>query len=61
MQIIDGTIASPKGFQATVLHAGLKKIKKDLGVIYSEVPANAAGVNTTNQVKAAQSSLQKRH
>ena len=53
MQIIDGTIASPKGFQATGLHAGLKKIKKDLGVIYSEVPANAAAVYTTNQVKAA--------
>lgn len=28
MQIIDGTIASPKGFKATGLHAGLKKEKK---------------------------------
>ena len=53
MQIIDGTIASPKGFKATGLHAGLKKEKKDLGVIFSEVPANAAAVYTTNQVKAA--------
>lgn len=31
----------------------IKKEKKDLGVIYSEVPANAAAVYTTNQVKAA--------
>ncbi|MBO0450672.1 bifunctional glutamate N-acetyltransferase/amino-acid acetyltransferase ArgJ [Candidatus Enterococcus murrayae] len=53
MQIIEGTIASPKGFYAAGLHAGLKKEKKDLGVIYSEVPANAAAVYTTNQVKAA--------
>lgn len=53
MQIIDGTIASPKGFKTTGLHAGLKKEKKDLGVIFSEVPANAAAVYTTNQVKAA--------
>lgn len=53
MQIIDGTIASPKGFSATGLHVGLKKEKKDLGVIYSEIPANAAAVYTTNQVKAA--------
>ena len=53
MQIIDGTIASPKGFYATGLHAGLKKEKKDLGVIYSAIPANAAAVYTTNQVKAA--------
>ncbi|WP_251867645.1 bifunctional ornithine acetyltransferase/N-acetylglutamate synthase [Enterococcus malodoratus] len=53
MQTIDGTIASPKGFYATGLHAGLKKEKKDLGVIYSAIPANAAAVYTTNQVKAA--------
>lgn len=53
MQIIEGTIASPKGFYATGLHAGLKKEKKDLGLIYSEIPANAAAVYTTNQVKAA--------
>ncbi|MDT2736622.1 bifunctional ornithine acetyltransferase/N-acetylglutamate synthase [Enterococcus pseudoavium] len=53
MQIIEGTIASPKGFYATGLHAGLKKAKKDLGVIYSEIPATAAAVYTTNQVKAA--------
>lgn len=28
MQIIEGTIASPKGFYATGLHAGLKKKRK---------------------------------
>lgn len=53
MNIIDGTIASPKGFQATGLHCGLKKNKLDLGVIYSEKAAKAAAVYTTNQVKAA--------
>lgn len=53
MEIIEGTIASPKGFYAAGLHAGLKKVKKDLGMIYSEVPAQAAAVYTTNQIKAA--------
>lgn len=53
MEIIEGTIASPKGFFATGLHAGLKKEKKDLAMIYSKLPANAAAVYTTNQVKAA--------
>ena len=53
MEIIEGTIASPKGFNAAGLHAGLKKIKKDLGMIYSEVPAQAAAVYTTNQIQAA--------
>lgn len=53
MQIIKGTIASPKGFYATGFHVGLKKVKKDFGAIYSEIPAKAAAVYTTNQVKAA--------
>lgn len=53
MKIIDGKIDAPKGFFATGLHAGLKHAKKDLGMIFSEVPAQAAGVFTTNQVKAA--------
>lgn len=42
------------GFVAGAIAAGLKKNKrKDLGVIYSEVPACAAAVFTTNQVQAA--------
>jgi glutamate N-acetyltransferase/amino-acid N-acetyltransferase len=53
MNVIEGTIASPKGFLAAGLHAGLKKEKKDLAMIYSVIPANAAAVYTTNQVKAA--------
>ncbi|MDN6004800.1 MAG: ornithine acetyltransferase, partial [Enterococcus sp.] len=42
MNVIEGTIASPKGFLAAGLHAGLKKEKKDLAMIYSVIPANAA-------------------
>lgn len=53
MNVIEGTIASPKGFLAAGLHAGLKKEKKDLAMIYSVIPANAAAVYTTNQVKEA--------
>ncbi|MGH1647126.1 bifunctional ornithine acetyltransferase/N-acetylglutamate synthase [Enterococcus gilvus] len=53
MNVIEGTIASPKGFLAAGLHAGLKKEKKDLAMIYSVIPSNAAAVYTTNQVKAA--------
>lgn len=53
MKIIDGTIASPKGFVADGLHCGLKRKKKDIGWLYSEKIASIAGVFTTNQVKAA--------
>ena len=42
------------GFEAAGIVAGLKKKnKKDLGLIFSKVPANVAGVFTRNRVKAA--------
>jgi len=42
------------GFKAAGIAAGLKKKnKKDLGLIFSEVPANVAGMFTRNRVKAA--------
>ncbi len=42
------------GFLFAGIAAGIKKNgKKDLGLIYSEVPAQAAGLFTTNAVKAA--------
>lgn len=53
VEIIEGNIASPKGFQADGKHVGLKKKKKDIGMIFSEVPAAAAAVYTTNKIKAA--------
>ncbi|HEU4964999.1 MAG TPA: bifunctional glutamate N-acetyltransferase/amino-acid acetyltransferase ArgJ [Bacilli bacterium] len=49
----EGGITTPLGYQATGLHAGLKKRRKDVGLLYSEVPAVAAGVFTTNGVRAA--------
>lgn len=53
MKVIDGNIASPLGFSADGLHAGFKKRNLDFGWIVSEVPANVAGVYTTNKVIAA--------
>ncbi|NWG05003.1 MAG: bifunctional glutamate N-acetyltransferase/amino-acid acetyltransferase ArgJ [Syntrophaceae bacterium] len=42
------------GFLFSGISAGIKKDgKKDLGLIYSEVPAQVAGLFTTNTVKAA--------
>lgn len=53
MEKVTGTIISPKGFRGAGLHCGLKKRKKDLGWIYSDVPCQVAGVFTTNLVQAA--------
>lgn len=52
--IPEGGITLPKGFKAGGLHCGLKKSDRhDIGVIYSEVEASAAGVFTTNLFQAA--------
>ncbi len=50
----DGSVTTPLGFQAGGLHCGLKKTERhDLGAIYCEVPATAAGVYTLNAFQAA--------
>ncbi|MCL2323581.1 MAG: bifunctional ornithine acetyltransferase/N-acetylglutamate synthase [Oscillospiraceae bacterium] len=46
-------IAYPKGFIAGGGHVGIKKAKRDLTLIASEIPAVAAGCFTKNIVKAA--------
>jgi glutamate N-acetyltransferase/amino-acid N-acetyltransferase len=52
--IPDGSITLPKGFKAGGLHCGLKKTDRhDLGAIWCEVEAAAAGVFTTNLFQAA--------
>jgi len=55
MMIIKGGVCAPKGFSAGGIHCGIRKnkSKKDLALIWSEVPASAAAVYTTNLVKGA--------
>jgi glutamate N-acetyltransferase/amino-acid N-acetyltransferase len=53
-QIREGNAASPRGFQASGVAAGIKKNgRPDVALLYSAVPAAAAGVFTLNRVKAA--------
>jgi len=51
--LAEGGITSPQGFFAAGKHIGIKVDAKDLALLVSEVPAHAAGVFTTNLVKAA--------
>ncbi len=53
MKKVKGGITRPKGFFAGAVWCGMKKRSKDLCLIYSQVPARAAGVFTANKVKAA--------
>src|SRR5262245_22344185 len=62
-KVIKGSITRPKGFRASGVFCDIKRLgtgkgsnrgkKRDLGIIYSEVRATAAGMFTTNQVCAA--------
>ena len=63
MKIITGGVCAAKGFQANGIHCGIRKnhSKRDLALIYSEVPANAAAVYTTNLVKGAPLLVTKAH
>ena len=54
MKKTEGGVTAPEGFKAAGLYAGIKKGgKKDMAMIFSEAPCRAAGVFTTNVVKAA--------
>jgi len=57
MKYIDGGVCAAKGFKASGVFCGVKANsspnKKDLALIYSEIPCAAAGIFTKNQVKAA--------
>lgn len=49
----DGGVTAPRGFVAGGLYCGIRKVKKDIAIIRSEVPATAAGVFTLNKTQAA--------
>lgn len=54
MKIIEGSVTAPKGYEAAAAAAGIKyKDRTDMALVYSQVPAIAAGTFTTNVVKAA--------
>ncbi len=63
MNMISGGVCAAKGFKAWGVHCGIRKNpgKKDLALIYSNVPASAAAVYTTNLVKGAPLTVTKQH
>lgn len=62
-KIIEGSVVAPIGFKASGVFCDIKRLgtgkgsekgqKRDLAIIFSEVPAKVAGMFTTNQVCAA--------
>ncbi|MBE6641493.1 MAG: bifunctional glutamate N-acetyltransferase/amino-acid acetyltransferase ArgJ [Ruminococcaceae bacterium] len=63
MKLINGGVCAAKGFTASGVHCGIRKnrTKKDVALIYSECPASAAAVYTTNLVKGAPLAVTKRN
>lgn len=63
MKIIQGGVCAAKGFTANGVHCGIRhnRTKRDLALIFSEVPATAAATYTTNLVKGAPLLVTKKH
>ena len=63
LKIISGGVCAAKGFTANGIHCGIRKnhSKRDLSLIYSQTPASAAAVYTTNLVKGAPLTVTKAH
>ena len=58
-----GGVTTPRGFQAAGVHAGVYSDpdRKDLALVYSESPASAAAVYTSNRVQAAPIAVDRQH
>ncbi len=54
-------ITNVRGIKCWGAHTGVKSMRRDLALIYSEVPASAAAVFTQNQVIAEPLKVSKRH
>ncbi len=63
MKFIENGVCAALGFTASGIHCGIRKNKekKDLSLIYSQVPATAAAVYTKNLVKGAPLTVTKNH
>ncbi len=53
MDECQGGVTAPRGFRAAGIYCGIRKVKKDIAMIVSEVPATSAGVFTLNKTQAA--------
>ncbi len=54
MRIIEGGVTAAQGFEAAGIEAAIKyQNRKDMALVYSQTPCRAAGVFTSNVVKAA--------
>lgn len=54
MKVTEGGVTAAKGFEAAAVEAAIKyQNRKDMALVYSQVPCRAAGTFTSNVVKAA--------
>jgi glutamate N-acetyltransferase/amino-acid N-acetyltransferase len=60
---IRGNVCAPNGFLAAGVHCGIRrnKSKRDLALIFSREPAQAAAVYTANRVQGAPIAVTRRH
>ncbi len=60
-RILDKGLDAVEGFFSCGINCGIKKSRKDLAILFSRVPATAAGVFTRNSVVAAPVTVTREH
>lgn len=61
MKILSNGITRARGFKSAGIHCGIKKKRLDLGLFFSEYPAKAAALFTTNKLRAPHIEIDKKH
>lgn len=61
LEIKGGGITTPRGFKAAGIKCGLKRNKKDLALLYSDIPAQTLALLTTNRIQAAPLKITREH
>jgi glutamate N-acetyltransferase/amino-acid N-acetyltransferase len=61
--VAEGSVTTPRGFQAGAIHVGVRTDwdKLDVGLLYSEKPCVAAATTTRNRVPGASLVVSRRH
>jgi glutamate N-acetyltransferase/amino-acid N-acetyltransferase len=55
------SVTAPLGFEASGIHAGIRRARKDLALLRSVTPATGAAMWTQNRVQAAPVTVSRRH
>ncbi len=61
MEWVRGGVTAPEGFLSSGVRSGIKQFARDLGLLYSQIPATAAAVFTKSRLQGAPLVITREH